>query len=128
MTEQLRWAMGHPQQAKLCVYPNLSPIPGLLCGKKIGNIVSTWWESSGLLLLRVDQPLLWHRLCGEEEVPTQPGLARGSCQQVKLARAPVASCLSPTLLAGLVTETALSSILSRGPRSLDSPPGSTILL
>lgn len=35
-------------------------------------------------------------LCGEKEVLTKPGLARGGCQQVKLARTPVASCLWPS--------------------------------
>lgn len=42
------------------------------------------------------QPLLQCRLCRQKEGLTKPGLASSSCQQVRLARAPVASCLWPS--------------------------------
>lgn len=87
--------MGHQQHTKLFICPNLFPNPDAVWKESRKHCQYLAGEFRTFTVRGV-QPLLLCKPCGEKGGLTKPGLARGSCQQVKLAWAPVASCLWPS--------------------------------
>lgn len=93
LTEQLRWATSNKLSPLSILTCSPSQVP---CVKRSGKPRRSLAGGLGPFPFRVGRPLRQRRLCGEKEGLVKPGSAGGSCQQVGLAGAPVASCLWPS--------------------------------
>lgn len=90
LTEQLRTATNNKLNSLSALTCSPTQIP---CVKRKEETLSV---PGGRVSTFTIQPLLQCRLCRQKEGLTKPGLASSSCQQVRLARAPAASCLWPS--------------------------------